>query len=70
MSRATTAEAKATERTTSMEAWRENIALVTTANARMDMVSLERVAAAVVVVVVMVIDSYFIHFGFLKLCTI
>ena len=69
MSRATTAEAKATGRTTSMEAWRENIALVTTANARMDMDSLERVAA-VVVAVVMVIDLYFIHSGFLKLCTI
>ena len=69
MSRGTTAEAKATGRTTSMEAWRENIALVTTASARMDMVSLERVAA-VVVVVAMVIDSYFVHFGFLKLCTI
>ena len=68
MSRGTTAEAKATGRTTSMEAWRENIALVTTASAKMDMVSPERGAA--VVVVAMVIDSYFIHFGFLKLCTI
>ena len=64
--RATTAEAKATERTTSMEAWRENTAHVTTANARMDMVSLEKV----VVVVAMVIDFYFMHSGFLKLRTI
>ena len=68
MSRATMAEAKATERTTSMEAWRENTAHVTTANARMDMVSLGRVV--VVVVVAMVIDFYFMHSGFLKLHTI
>ena len=67
MSRVTTAEAKAMERTMSMEAWRENTAPVTTANARMDMVSQERV---VVVVVAMVIDSYFMHSGFLKLRTI
>ena len=50
-----------------MEAWRENTAHVTTANARMDMVSQERV---VVVVVAMVIDFYFMHSGFLKLRTI
>ena len=49
-----------------MEAWRENIALVTTASARMDMVSLEKV----VVVVAMVIDFYFMHSEFLKLRTI
>ena len=52
-------EAKAMERTMSTEAWRGNIATVTTANARMDMVSLERVVVVeegVTVVVAMVID--------------
>ena len=44
-----------------MEAWRENTAHVTTANARMDMVSLGRVVG---VVVAMVIDFYFMDSGF------
>ena len=68
MFRATMGEAKATERITSMEAWRENTAHVTTANARMDMDSLGR--GVVVEVVAMVIDFYFMHSGFLKLRTI
>ena len=62
-------EAKAMERTMSTEAWRGNIATVTTASARMDMVSLERVVVVVVegvtVVVAMVID-----FTSFTLCTI
>ena len=57
-----------------MEAWKENTVRVITANARMDMVFLERVVEVEVVVVVMVvvamvIDLYFIHSGFLKLRT-
>ena len=59
-------EAKAMERTMSTEAWRGNIATVTTASARMDMVSLERVVVeGVMVVVAMVID-----FTSFTLCTI
>ena len=61
-------EAKAMERTMSTEAWRGNIATVTTASARMDMVSLERVVVVeegVTVVVAMVID-----FTSFTLCTI
>ena len=45
----------------SMEAWRESTATVTTASARMAMVSLGRV---VVEVVVMVIDFYLANFVF------
>ena len=61
-------EAKAMERTMSTEAWRGNIATVTTASARMDMASLERVVVVeegVTVVVAMVID-----FTSFTLCTI
>jgi acetyl-CoA carboxylase beta subunit len=47
-----------------MEAWRENTAPVTTANARMDMVSLGRGVVVGVEVVAMVIDFYFMHFSF------
>ena len=57
----TMVEAKAMERTMSTEAWRGNIATVTTASARMAMVSLGRV---VVEVVVMVIDLYLANFVF------
>ena len=50
----------------SMEAWRGSTATVTTASARMAMVSLGRV----VVVVVMVIDLYLANFVFFAVCTI
>ena len=61
---ATTGEAKATERIMSMEAWRGSTATVTTASARMAMVSLGRV------VVVMVIKLYLANFVFFAVCTI